>query len=157
VRRALGLSRDLAIQVHGHGDLMVYRAKCCNPVRGEEIIGYITRGRGIAVHSRNCPNVQNLMYDSERRIEAEWVGPKSSVYAVKLAVFTEDRKGMLADVTAAISGMQCNIQNIEARTGDKRAHIDLTVDIVDVGQLDRVVSSLRKIEGVYEVERVMHA
>jgi GTP pyrophosphokinase len=157
VRRALGLSRDLAIQVHGHGDLMVYRGKCCNPVRGEEIIGYITRGRGIAVHSRHCPNVQNLMYDSERRIEAEWVGPKSSVYAVKLTVFTEDRKGLLADVTAAISGLQCNIQKIEARTGDTGASIDVTVDIVDLTQLEKVVSALRKIDGVYQVERIMHA
>ena len=157
VRRALGLSRDLAIQVHGHGDLMVYRGKCCNPVRGEEIIGYITRGRGIAVHSRLCPNVQNLMYDSERRIEAEWVGPKSSVYAVKLTVYTEDRKGLLADVTSAISGLQCNIQNIAARTGDHEAYIDVTVDIVDLSQLDKVVSSLRKIDGVFQVERIMHS
>ena len=157
VRRALGLSRDLAIQVHGHGDLMVYRGKCCNPVRGEEIIGYITRGRGIAVHSRHCPNVQNLMYDSERRIDAEWVGPKSSVYAVKLTVFTKDRKGLLADVAAAISGRQCNIQNIEARTGDNEVSIDVTVDIVDLTQLEKVVSALRKIDGVYQVERIMHA
>jgi len=157
VKRALGLESDLAIQVHGHGDLMVYRAKCCNPIRGEEILGYITRGKGIAVHSKNCPNVQSLMYDADRRIEVEWVGPKYSLYAVHLALMTADRQGMLADVTSAISGVHANIQNIEARTGDNRADIDVTVDIVDKQHLEKILASLRKIEGVFQVERVLHS
>jgi GTP pyrophosphokinase len=151
----LGVASDTAIQVDGHGDLMVYRAKCCNPVRGEEIIGYITRGKGIAVHARHCTNVQNLLYDADRRIDVEWVGPKYGVYPVKLVLVTEDRQGMLADVTSAIAGVHSNIQNIEARTGDNRANIDVTVDIVDLEHLEKVVASLRKIEGVFEVERVM--
>ncbi len=155
-KRALGLARDLAIQVHGLDDLMVYRAKCCNPIRGEEITGYVTRGKGIAVHSKSCPNVQNLMYDADRRIEVEWAGPKYSLYPVKLTLFTADRQGLLADVTSVISGVHSNIQNIEARTGDNKAFIDVTLDIVDAEHLEKVVSSLRKIEGVYEVERVMH-
>ncbi len=152
-----GPARDVAIEVHGYDDLMVYRAKCCNPIRGEEIIGYITRGRGIAVHSKNCTNVQNLMYDADRRIEVEWAGPEAGVYPVKLTLFTADRQGLLADVTSAISGVHSNIQNIEARTGDNKAFIDVTVDIVDVQHLERIVSSLRRIEGVYEVERVMRS
>lgn len=156
-KRAMGLARDLAIQVHGYDDLLVYRAKCCNPIRGEPITGYITRGKGIAVHSRDCPNVQNLMYDSDRRIEVAWAGPKYSLYPVKLTLLTEDRTGMLADVTSVISGTQSNIQNIEARTGDNRATIDVTLDIVDVSHLEKIVSSLRKIDGVYQVERVMHS
>jgi GTP pyrophosphokinase len=153
-KRALGVASDIAIQVNGHDDLMVYRAKCCNPVRGEEIIGYITRGKGIAVHARHCTNVQNLLYDADRRIDVEWVGPKYGVYPVKLVLVTEDRQGMLADVTSAIAGVHSNIQNIEARTGDNRANIDVTVDIVDLEHLEKIVSSLRKIEGVFEVERV---
>jgi GTP pyrophosphokinase len=156
VKRALGISGDTAIQVHGHDDLMVYRAKCCNPIRGEEIIGYITRGKGIAVHSKSCPNVQNLFYDADRRIEVKWVGPKYSLYPVRLTLFTRDRQGLLADVTAAISDVHSNIQNIEARTGDSQANIDVTVDIVDLEHLEKIVSSLRKIEGVYQVERMMH-
>ena len=155
VKRVLGLSRDPAIQVHGHDDLMAYRAKCCKPIRGEEIVGYITRGKGIAVHSKNCPNVQNLFYDADRRIEVEWTGPKYSLYPVKLTLFTADRQGLLADVTSVISGVHSNIQNIAARTGDNQAFIDVTVDIVDMEHLDKIVSSLRKIEGVYQVERVM--
>lgn len=157
VKRALGLNRDAAIEVHGHDDLMVYRAKCCKPIRGEEIVGYITRGKGIAVHSKSCPNVQNLLYDAERRINVEWAGPKYSLYPVKLTLLTADRQGMLADITSAISDVHSNIQNIEARTGDNQALIDVTLDIVDVQHLDKIVSSLRKIEGVYQVERVMQA
>ena len=150
----MGVASDAAIQVDGHDDLMVYRAKCCNPVRGEEIIGYITRGKGIAVHAKHCSNVQNLLYDADRRIDVEWLGPKYTLYPVKLALLTEDRQGMLADVTAAIAGVHSNIQNIEARTGDKRANIDVTVDIVDIEHMGKIISSLRKIEGVYQVERV---
>ena len=144
VKRALGVASDAAIQVDGHDDLMVYRAKCCNPVRGEEIIGYITRGKGIAVHAKHCSNVQNLLYDADRRIEVEWVGPKYTLYSVKLALLTEDRQGMLADVTAAIAGVHSNIQNIEARTGDNRANIDVTVDIVDVEHMEKIISSLKQ-------------
>jgi len=156
VKRALGISGDTAIQVHGHGDLMVYRAKCCNPIRGEEITGYITRGKGIAVHSKSCPNVQNLLYDADRRIEVKWVGPKYSLYPVKLTLFSRDRQGLLADVTGAIADVHSNIQDIEVRMGDSQANIDVTFDIVDLEHLEKVVSSLRKIEGVYQVERVMH-
>ncbi len=156
VKRALGLSHDPAIEVHGHDDLMVYRAKCCNPIRGEAIVGYITRGKGIAVHSKVCHNVQNLLYDSNRRIDVKWVGPKYGLYPVKLTLMTADRHGMLADVTSAISDVHSNIQNIEARTGDDRAMIDVTLDIVDVQHLDKIIASLKKIEGVYEVERVMN-
>jgi GTP pyrophosphokinase len=155
VKRVLGLSRDVAIQVHGHDDLMVYRARCCNPVRGEAIIGYITRGKGISVHSKSCPNVQNLLYDADRRIEVEWTGPKYSVYPVRLTLTTADRRGLLAEVTSAISDVHSNIQNIEARTGDEQAQIDVTVDIVDMHHLDRIISALRKIEGVHQVRRVM--
>jgi GTP pyrophosphokinase len=135
---------------------MVYRAKCCNPIRGEEITGYITRGKGIAVHAKSCPNVQNLLYDADRRIEVKWVGPKYSLYPVKLTLFSRDRQGLLADVTGAIADVHSNIQDIEVRARDSQASIDVTLDIVDLEHLEKIVSSLRKIEGVYQVERVMH-
>jgi guanosine-3',5'-bis(diphosphate) 3'-pyrophosphohydrolase len=154
VKRALGMERDLAIQVHGHNDLMVYRAKCCNPVRGEEIVGYVTRGKGIAVHSKSCHNVQNLLYDADRRIDVEWSGPKYTLYTVKLALTTEDRRGLLAEVTSVISDVHSNIQNIQAHTGGERATIDVTLDTVDIQHLRKIVSSLRKIDGVHEVKRI---
>jgi GTP diphosphokinase / guanosine-3',5'-bis(diphosphate) 3'-diphosphatase len=152
-----GLPGSEAIKVRGHTDLLVYLAKCCNPIRGESIVGYVTRGKGIAVHARSCPNVQNLLYQAERRIEVEWSGSKEKVYPVKLTLSTEDRPGMLAAVTSAVTNIQSNIQYIEATTGDERASIDVTLSIVDLQHLNRVVASLRKIEGVYQVRRVMNS
>src|SRR5262249_31045518 len=101
VRRVFGGDTS-AIKVRGHDDLLVYRARCCNPIRGEEIVGYVTRGKGVAVHSRVCPNVENLLYEPERRIAVEWTSkePKLSSgvapgYPVKLTVFSDDRAGVL--------------------------------------------------------------
>src|SRR5690349_16907052 len=100
--RRPGDDQDLVIQVKGIDDLMTYRAKCCNPIRGEPIVGYVTRGKGIAVHSVNCSNVQNLMYDAERKIDVEWARAVSHTFPVKLVARTEDRPGMLSQITTAL-------------------------------------------------------
>ena len=84
---APGDHRDLVIKVKGIDDLLVYRANCCNPIRGEAIVGYVTRGKGVAVHSLNCPNVQNLMYEVERKIDVEWARSTSAPFPVKLTVY----------------------------------------------------------------------
>ena len=94
---------------------MVFRAQCCNPIRGEKIVGYITRGKGVSVHSANCPNVVNLMYDPERRIDVEWdKGSDTAPYTVRLTMEVEDRKGMLAELSARIADINTNITNVEA-------------------------------------------
>ncbi len=150
--------KDLVIKVHGIDDLMVYRAKCCNPIRGEAIVGYVTRGKGIAVHSRNCSNVQNLMYEVERKIDVEWGRAASESFSVKLLVQSEDRPGILNQLTTALFNEQTNIRSLEARSDDSRTHdgaiIDVTVEVKDKKQLERVVSSVRRIPGVRDVERV---
>ena len=155
VKRVLGFGSDAKLKVKGFDDLLVYRAKCCNPIRGEEIIGYITRGKGVAVHSQKCPNVQNLMYDSNRKIEVEWAGaaPDTEAYAVPLTILTEDRPGMLAEIATVISEIRSNILNADARTADDRGTIDITVEIPDMKHLERVIASLKKIVGVYDVTR----
>lgn len=153
VRRVLGVG-DGTILVKGHNDLMVYRAKCCNPIRGEEVVGYITRGKGVAVHSKNCSNVQNLLYETERRIDVAWAKAADDSYPVRLSIRTEDRPGLLKEITAAISDDKLNIKNIEARSDALRAVIDVTVDIQDVKQLERIVTTIKKINGVFAVERV---
>src|SRR5262249_32950440 len=114
VKRVLGIGTDAKIKVKGFDDLLVYRAKCCNPIRGEEVIGYITRGKGVAVHSKNCPNVQNLMYDADRKIEVEWASasPSPEAYAVPLTIITEDRTGMLAEIAAVVADVGSNIMNV---------------------------------------------
>jgi len=155
VKKVLGIGTDAKLKVTGFDELLVYRAKCCNPIRGEEIIGYITRGKGVAVHSKNCPNVQNLLYDAARKIEVEWAGvsPSSEAYAVPLTIVTENRTGMLAEIAAAVADVGSNIVNAEARTVDDRGMIDLVVEIPDKKHLERVIASIQKIGGVYDVTR----
>jgi GTP pyrophosphokinase len=155
VKRVLGLGADAKLEVKGFDDLLVYRAKCCSPIRGEGVIGYITRGKGVAVHAKSCPNVQNLLYDADRKIEVEWAvtAPSAEAYAVPITILTEDRPGMLAEITAAISVGGSNILNVEARTADERGTIDLTVEIPDMKHLERVIASIKKIDGVYDVTR----
>ena len=142
----------------GFDDLLVFRARCCNPIRGEKIVGYITRGKGVSVHSATCPNVVNLLYDPERRIEVEWdksaAAADTSRYTVKLTMEVEDRKGLLAAVSAKIADINTNIKNMEARTDeDQRARIDMTVEISDLKHLEKVIKSLRGVDGVIGVER----
>ena len=148
---------DLVIKVKGVDDLLVYRAKCCNPIRGEGIVGYVTRGKGIAVHSTNCPNVQNLMYEVERKIDVEWARAATETFPVKVMIYTEDRPGMLNQLTSVLFAEQSNIRSLEASADDKRggdgAVIDMTVEIRDKKQLERVVSAIRRISGVRDVER----
>jgi guanosine-3',5'-bis(diphosphate) 3'-pyrophosphohydrolase len=142
------------IKVRGADEVMVFRAKCCNPIRGEQIVGYITRGKGVSVHSAKCPNVINLMYDPERRIDVEWdKGSDIAPYTVRLTIEVEDRKGMLAELSQRISDINTNITNMEARTGDQRARIDVTVEIKDMKHLEQVIKSVRGIKGVLNVER----
>ena len=106
---------DGVIKVHGIDDLLVYRAKCCNPIRGDAIVGYVTRGKGIAVHSRSCPNVQNLMYEFERKIDVEWARNADETFPVQLVVHTDDRPGLLHQITTVLSDEKTNIRSLEAR------------------------------------------
>jgi GTP diphosphokinase / guanosine-3',5'-bis(diphosphate) 3'-diphosphatase len=151
-----------SLQVEGQDDLLVYRARCCNPIRGEEIIGYVTRGKGVAVHARSCPNVQNLLYESDRRIQVEWAPMvtetgtvKAQTYPVKLTVICEDRTGMLKEFTAIISDDGTNIRSVDTKPlPDAMATVDFVVETVDVRHLNRLVERLRRVPGVREVQRV---
>jgi GTP diphosphokinase / guanosine-3',5'-bis(diphosphate) 3'-diphosphatase len=157
VRRVFGGDQNNnAIRVKGHGDLLVYRARCCNPIRGEAIVGYVTRGKGVAVHAVNCPNVTNLLYEPERKIDVEWSQDDGtpSAYPVKLTVFCDDRFGMLKQITAVISDTQTNIRNIEARTNNGQANVDIVLDIADLKHLENIVTGVRKIPGVHDVQRL---
>jgi GTP pyrophosphokinase len=157
VRRVFGGDAN-AITVKGHGDLLVYRARCCNPIRGEAIVGYVTRGKGVAVHSKNCPNVTNLLYEPERRIDVQWTRDSEegtpAAYPVKLTLFCDDKWGMLKQITAVISDAKTNIRNIEARTGNGQANIDIVLDIADLKHLETIISGVRKIPGVHDVQRL---
>jgi GTP pyrophosphokinase len=158
--RKLHLTGSDSLQVEGQNDLLVYRARCCNPIRGEEIIGYVTRGKGVAVHARSCPNVQNLLYESDRRIAVEWsrVGDQNTDrpqrYPVKITVFCDDRTGMLKEMTAVISDDNTNIRGVEIKreeTGE--AIVEFVVEAEDLHHLNRMVLGLRRVAGVRAVQR----
>jgi guanosine-3',5'-bis(diphosphate) 3'-pyrophosphohydrolase len=153
-----GRPEDLVVTVKGMHDLMIYLSKCCNPIRGEAIVGYITRGKGVAVHSASCPNVQSLMYEAERRIDVEWARKSDETFGVKLMVYAEDRPGMLNQLTSVLFRENSNIRSLEARVdnrrGDGSAVIEMTVEIRDKKQYQRVASAMRRISGVRDIERV---
>jgi len=154
-----------SLQVEGQDDLLVYRARCCNPIRGEEIIGYVTRGKGVAVHARSCPNVQNLLYEADRRIEVEWGdpnrasaaanAPKPTTYPVKLTVVCDDRAGLLKEFTAIISEDGTNIRSLDTKPAvDGVVNVDFVIETVDLRHLTRLSQNLRKVPGVRDVMRV---
>ena len=151
---------DSVIKVHGLDDVMVYRAKCCNPIKGDAIVGYVTRGKGIAVHSRACPNVQNLIYDSERKIEVEWERNLTDTFPVRIIVKTDDRPGLLHQLTSILANESTNVRSLEARTDfssdNDAASIEMTVDVRDKKQLEKLCSAMRRISGVRDVERTNH-
>jgi GTP pyrophosphokinase len=148
---------DLVLRVKGVDDLLVYRAKCCNPILGEPITGYITRGKGVAVHSVNCPNVQNLIYEAERRIEVEWGRSAGEPFSVKLIVHMDDRPGMLNDLTKVLSDENSNIRTLEARQDTSwggAAVVDMTIEVRDNKHLQRISAAMRRLSGVHEVQRL---
>jgi GTP pyrophosphokinase len=158
--RKLHLTGSDSLQVEGQNDLLVYRARCCNPIRGEEIVGYVTRGKGVAVHARGCPNVQNLLYESDRRINVEWsrVGGETTGrpqrYPVKITVSCDDRPGMLKELIAVLSDDNSNISGVEIRKDENgEAVVDLIAEAEDVGHLNRMVLGLRRVPGVRAVQR----
>jgi GTP pyrophosphokinase len=158
VRRVFG-GESSAIKVKGHDDLMVYRARCCNPIRGEEIVGYVTRGKGVAVHSKSCANVVNLLFEPERSIAVEWGRDAASAnyqagYPVKLAVMCDNRQGMLKQIATVISDANTNIRNMEAKTAEDQATVEIIADIADLKHLERIVTGVRKIPGVRDVQRM---
>ena len=166
--KKLHLTGSDSLQVEGQNDLLVYRARCCNPIRGEEIIGYVTRGKGVAVHARSCPNVQNLLYESDRRIDVEWgktadevagqSGARAQRYPVKITIFCDNRSGMLKELTAVISNDDTNIRAVETRDGENgEAIVEFVVDAEDLRHLNRMVLGLRRVPGVREVQRAQKA
>ena len=155
MRRVLRRGED-KVKVRGFDDLLVFRARCCNPIRGEEIVGYVTRGKGVSVHAARCPNVLNLLYDPERRIDVIWEkNTDESGFIVLLGIQVEDRRGILADVTSKIAALKTNVLKVEASSNDHHGRISVTLEIDDFKHLQRIVKVIRGVSGVLEVERLM--
>ena len=157
VRKAFGIG-ERRVKVRGMDEMMIMLARCCNPVRGEEIVGYITRGKGVSVHSTQCPNVRSLMFDPERRIDVEWdaSGVSGTLFDVKLALDVQDRQGLLAKIVSAVADEKANIRNVDAKTFDASdARVTIVMAVTDRQQMERVIARVRKIAGVRDVERML--
>jgi guanosine-3',5'-bis(diphosphate) 3'-pyrophosphohydrolase len=144
-------AKDIIV-VEGAKDILFHLAQCCKPIPGDEIVGYITRGKGISVHRTDCPNLKDL--DSERLVEVKWGRYDNQNYPVHLFIICLDRKGLLANISSAISAAESNILKAEVRTtSDKKAFFEFYIEVNDKNHLDRIISNISKIEGVLNVER----
>ena len=153
VRKMFPFASGTAIKVKGYDDLMTYLAKCCNPLPGESIVGYVTRGKGVAVHSANCPNVKNLMFNPDREIAVEWADQRQAHFQVELEVVMDDRQGILARVISTVAALKTNIRQMDSRSGEGKATAELILEIADLKHLEKVTRSLSTVEGVVHVER----
>ncbi len=142
------------VLIRGVQDVMTRFAKCCNPLPGDEVVGFITRGRGITVHARFCPQV--ALEDQERMIEVQWDATEKTktLYPVKIEIWSTDKKGMLAEVSTAITSAESNILKVDAvTTTDKKAFYQFLIEVIDIHHLQTVISNLKKIKGVINVIR----
>jgi guanosine-3',5'-bis(diphosphate) 3'-pyrophosphohydrolase len=143
------------VRIKGVDDLLIHLAKCCNPVPGDRIIGFITRGRGLSIHTVDCPNIDELDYDKDRIVEVSWDTKSEMTHSVKISILTIDRPGMLASVSAAITSAKANISHAEiTTTEEKRAYLNFMIDVSDTGHLEKVFKNIRQVTGVIQVKRV---
>jgi guanosine-3',5'-bis(diphosphate) 3'-pyrophosphohydrolase len=147
------------VKIAGVEDVLVKFAKCCNPLPGDEIVGFITRGRGISIHTADCPNAQQLLCDSDRKIKVEWDSERRGFHQVKIKVLIgQDRPGVLAEISSAISSTNINIAEAEIKvTEDRMGKNTFLLEVSDLKQLQAAISAIKKIEGVIGVERVRAA
>ena len=144
-----------AMKISGMDNMLIHLSKCCNPVPGDKVLGFITRGRGVSVHTVDCPNAGELTFDKERLIEVSWGDFQLGAHAVKISVRTQDKPGLLASVSSSISATEANITHAEAITGeDKQATLNFTIDIKDIDHLNKVIKNISSINGVLDVKRV---
>ena len=150
-----GKADHQGVQVKGARDLLMQLSRCCNPVPGDRILGYITRGRGLTIHTVDCPNLEALDYDKNRLVEVEWDLAMPGTHAVKVSVIAVDKTGVLANVSAAIAECSANISRAEITTReDRKAVLDFVIEITDTAHLHRVLKTIEKVDGVITARRV---
>ena len=142
------------IVVKGIDNCLVRLAKCCNPLPGDEIVGYITKGRGVSVHRKDCENVKELLTEENRMIDVSWYKDEKTSYNVEVEVFSNDRDGLLADILRKIGETKAHIMGVNTKTTKERiAIIAITMEIENLNELNKVIKLIRQVESVYEVKR----
>jgi GTP pyrophosphokinase len=142
-----------AVRIQGMDNLMVRYSQCCQPVPGDPVIGYITRGRGVSLHRKDCPNILNLSRDADRRVEIEWTAEKGDRFYVKIYMRGTDRRGLLSDVARAITDTGTNIQHADMRTADGGMNGEFVIEVQDLPHLTKVLRAVGRVKGVLSVER----
>ncbi|MDM7202640.1 MAG: bifunctional (p)ppGpp synthetase/guanosine-3',5'-bis(diphosphate) 3'-pyrophosphohydrolase [Thermodesulfobacteriaceae bacterium] len=146
------IKTGLALAVDSSTDILFHLAQCCKPIPGDEVIGYISRGKGISVHRSDCPNLKDL--DADRIIEVKWDKPDGKVYTAHLHIVSTDRKRLLADVSSAIASAEGNILKADIKTTpDKKAYFEVYIEVFDRTHLDKVIANIAKVDGILKVER----
>lgn len=152
--KKISKSEQPGVTVKGVSDVLVRFAKCCTPVPGDPIIGYITKGRGVSVHRTDCTNVNNLIKeDSSRIIEVKWGKSKNESYMAEVEIKAEDRQALLADVVEVISYMEIAIESVNAKTSKGSAYLNLKLKIQDVEHLALLMKKLRRLPGIIDIYR----
>jgi GTP pyrophosphokinase len=142
------------IIVKGIDNCLVKLSKCCNPLPGDEIVGYVTKGRGVSVHRTDCVNVKDLLNEENRMIDVYWFDDVKGSYSVDVEIFANDRNGLLKDVIKQVENSNARLMGVNARTNKENiTNINLTVEIENIGELKKLLTTLRNIESVYEVNR----
>jgi len=147
---------DRGVRIQGLDNLMVRYSQCCQPVPGDRVVGYITRGRGVSIHRIDCPNVLHLSQDPERRVDIEWSAEQGERFFVKIQMHGTDRRGLLSDVAKAISDTGTDIQHADMKSTNGGMDADFVVEVKDLSHLNRVVKAVGKVKGVLDVERREH-
>ena len=149
--RRPGTSKGLRIQ--GADGLMVRYAQCCQPVPGDTVVGYVTRGRGVSIHRQDCPNLLHLVHEPERRLEIDWQESAGERFVIRLAIEGNDRRGLYADLAAAVSGTGTDIRSLELKTTDGRVAGAALVEVENLAHLEKIIRAARRVKGVSEVAR----
>jgi GTP pyrophosphokinase len=151
VERMRGTPKGIKIQ--GADGLMVRYAQCCQPVPGDTVVGYVTRGRGVSIHRADCPNLLMLVHEPERRLEIDWQQQEGERFVVRLALEGVDRRGLYADIAGAVSGAGTDIRSMELKTTDGRVSGSALVEVENLAHLQKIIKAARRVKGITEVAR----
>lgn len=154
-KKKRGENKKPGIEIKGERDILVRFAKCCNPVPGDDVVGFITKGRGVSIHRTDCKNFENIsQVEPERVVEASWTGERTTDFLADIQIEASDRNGLLAEITNIITSAKTFVRSINARTNKNHmALISLTLQVTDVEQLEKLMRDFRKVTGVMDVYR----
>ena len=153
VDKVRGTGNDRGVRIHGVDGVMVRYAQCCQPVPGDEVVGYVTRGRGVSIHRADCPNLLPLAHEPERRLEIDWQEKFGERFIVRLAMEGTDRRGLYADVASAVSSTGTDIRQMDLKAIDGRAVGAMMVEVENLQHLQQIVKAVRRVKGISDVAR----